>query len=212
MIRVVLVDDHVLMRQGTRTLMQQDKDIEVVAETGQGEEALTLARRLQPDVIVLDIQLQGLNGVEVARALRRDLPEIKVLVLTAYPYEQYVRALFAIGVHGYLLKSASDVELIAGVRAVQRGEAVLSAEISAHLATRTRTSSIVTTGTLSDREHAVLQLVSHGDTNREIARALGIAEHTVESHLSNAMIKLGARSRVEAVTLAVQRGVLVLDA
>jgi len=214
MISVLLVDDHVLLRQGMRGLLeQQTADIEVVGETGQGEEALVLARRLCPDVVVLDVQLQGLNGVEVARALRRDLPDIKVLVLTGYPYEQYVRALFAIGVHGYLLKSASDAELIAGVRAVQRGETVLDRDISARVARRERTSSVVTTGTgtLSEREHAVLRLVSHGDTNKEIARELGIADHTVESHIGNIMIKLGARSRVEAVALAVQRGVLVLD-
>jgi len=214
MISVLLVDDHVLLRQGMRGLLeQQAEDIEVVGETRQGEEALVLARRLSPDVVVLDVQLQGLNGVEVARALRRDLPDIKVLVLTAYPYEQYVRALFAIGVHGYLLKSASDAELIAGVRAVQRGETVLDRDISARVARRERTSSVVTTGTgtLSEREHAVLRLVSHGDTNKDIARELGITDHTVETHIGNIMIKLGARSRVEAVALAVGRGVLVLD-
>jgi len=214
MIRVLLVDDHVLLRQGTRGLLeQQAADIQVVGEAGQGEDVLPMARRLCPDVVVLDIQLQGLNGVEVARALRRDLPDVKVLVLTAYPYEQYVRALFAIGVHGYLLKSASDAELIAGVRAVQRGETVLDRDISSRVARRERTSSVVTTGTgtLSEREHAVLRLVSHGDTNKEIAGELGIADHTVESHIGNIMIKLGVRSRVEAVALAVQRGVLVLD-
>ena len=214
MISVLLVDDHVLLRQGTRGLLeQQAADIQVVGEAGQGEDVLPMARRLCPDVVVFDVQLQGLNGVEVARALRRDLPDIKVLVLTAYPYEQYVRALFAIGVHGYLLKSASDAELIAGVRAVQRGETVLDRDISARVARRERTSSVVTTGTgtLSEREHAVLRLVSYGDTNKDIAQELGIADHTVETHIGNIMIKLGARSRVEAVALAVGRGVLVLD-
>ena len=211
MIRVVLVDDHVLLRQGTRALLQQADDITVVAETGSGEDALNLARQSQPDVVVLDIRLQGINGVEVARALRRDYPDVKVLMLTAYPYEQYVRALFAIGVHGYLLKSASDSELIAGVRAVQQGETVLSAEISARFASGARTSSVVTNGTLSEREHQILRLVSHGASNKEIAHALAISEHTVETHLNNIMLKLGARSRVEAITLAVQRGVLVLD-
>ncbi len=214
MIRVLLVDDHVLVRQGTRALLEQGAaDIEVVGETGQGEDVLPMAGRLCPDVVVLDVQLQGLNGVEVARALRRDLPDVKVLVLTAYPYEQYVRALFAIGVHGYLLKSASEAELIAGVRAVQRGETVLDRDISSRVARRKRTSSVVTTGagTLSEREHAVLRLVSHGDTNKQIARELGISDPTVESHIGNILIKLGTRSRVEAVALAVGRGVLVLD-
>lgn len=172
-----------------------------------------MTRSLSPDVVVLDVQLPGLNGVEVARVLRREAPEVKVLVLTAYPYEQYVRALFAIGVHGYLLKSASDVELIAGVRTVMGGEAVLSADITARVTNKGRTSSVVTTGTatLTAREHAVLRLISHGDANKDIANALGIADHTVETHIGNIMIKLGARSRVEAVVLAVQKGVLVLD-
>ena len=213
MIRVMLVDDHPLMRQGTRAFLETDPDIAIVAETGQGEQALAHARRLRPDVVLLDIRLHGSSGIDVARTLRRDLPAVKVLVLTSYPYETYVRTLFAIGVHGYLLKSASDAELIAGVRAVQRGETVLDRDISARVARRERTSSVVTTGTgtLSERERAVLRLVSHGDTNKEIARELGIADHTVESHIGNIMIKLGARSRVEAVALAVQRGVLVLD-
>lgn len=211
MIRVLLVDDHVLLRQGTRTLLEQSAEIAVVGETGRGEEALTLAEQVRPDVVLLDIRLIGLNGVEVARALRRDLPAIKILILTAYPYEQYVRALFAIGVHGYLLKNATGAELIAGVRAVQRGESVLSAEIADQRDGRTRTTSVVTTGMLSEREHAILRLVSRGATNREIGAALVIGEHTVESHLGNLMIKLGARSRVEAVTLAIKRGILVLD-
>ena len=211
MIRVLLVDDHVLMRQGTRTLLEEDPGIVIVGEAAQGEEALLLAAELRPDVVLLDIRLIGLNGVEVARKLRGELPEIKVLMLTAYPYEQYVRALFAIGVHGYLLKNATAAELIAGVRAVHRGESVLSAEIAAQQLSRTRTTSVVTTGTLSEREHAILRLVSQGATNREIGAALAIREHTVESHIGNTMIKLSARSRVEAVTLAIQRGVLVLD-
>ncbi len=214
MIRVLLVDDHVLMRQGTRSLLEQRAaDIKVVGETGRGEDVLPMTQRLSPDVVVLDIQLHGLNGVEVARVLRREAPDVKVLVLTAYPYEQYVRALFAIGVHGYLLKNASDVELIAGVRAVMGGEAVLSADIAARVTGKGRTSSVVTTGTatLSAREHEVLRLVSHGDANKDIASVLGIADHTVETHIGNIMIKLAARSRVEAVVLAVQRGILVLD-
>ena len=211
MIRVLLVDDHVLMRQGTRTLLEEDPGIVIVGEAAQGEEALLLAAELRPDVVLLDIRLIGLNGVEVARKLRGELPEIKVLMLTAYPYEQYVRALFAIGVHGYLLKNATAAELIAGVRGVMAGESVLSAEIADKQIGRAWNTSVVTTGTLSEREHAILRLVSQGATNREIGAALAIREHTVESHIGNTMIKLSARSRVEAVTLAIQRGVLVLD-
>ena len=142
MIRVLLVDDHTLLRQGTRALLRESAAIEVVAECADGAEALALAGRLRPDVVLLDIRLPGMSGIDVARALRQDLPEIKVVILTAWGYQEYVRTLFAIGVHGYLLKTASGPELIAAVEAVQRGEQVLDAETSAVLATITRTSGI----------------------------------------------------------------------
>jgi DNA-binding NarL/FixJ family response regulator len=209
MIRVMLIDDHVLVRQGTAALLREATDIKIVAETHDGEEALMLAQDLGPDVVVLDIRLQGMSGIDVARALRQDLPEIKVLILSAYHYEQYVRALFAIGVHGYLLKSASGPELISAVQAVHQGETVLSTEIATLLAAKTRRSGIAAIETLSDREREVLELVSQGASNKEIAARLSIGTRTVETHVSNAMAKLGARSRTEAVNLAIQRGIIV---
>lgn len=210
MIRVLLVDDHMLMRQGTRALLREAPEVEIVAETGTGEEAIELSRRLRPDVVVLDIKLQGMGGIDVARVLRQDLPEVMVLVLSAYHYEQYVRALFAIGVQGYLLKSASGAELIGAVRAVCRGETVLSAEVAARLAAGTRRHGIAAVETLSDREREVLELVSRGGSNKQVASELAISIRTVETHVSNAMAKLGARSRTEAINLAVQRGIIVL--
>jgi DNA-binding NarL/FixJ family response regulator len=210
MIRVLLVDDHTLMRQGTRALLRESPDIEVVAETGQGEEALVLAEQLRPDVVLLDIRLPGLNGIDVARALQRDLPEIRVIMLTAYHQEQYVRALFAIGVHGFLLKTASGEELISAVHAVRRGEQVVDAEISAVLVTTQRTSGIGASGTLSVREQEVLALVGQGAANKDIALQFAISTRTVETHMSNAMAKLGARSRAEAIILATRRGILIL--
>jgi DNA-binding NarL/FixJ family response regulator len=179
-------------------------------ETGQGDEAVVLARHLRPDIVVLDIRLDRSNGIEVARTLRRDLAEIKVLVLTAYHYEAYVRALFAIGVNGYLLKKASDTELIAAVRAVCRGETVLSTEIQQMMIKPSR-SGMVFAGTLSEREQDVLTLVGQGDSTKEIARTLQLGERTVESYLGNAMAKLGARSRTDAIKLAIQRGVIVVE-
>lgn len=208
MIRLLLVDDHVLLRQGTRALLSEAPDIEIVAETGEGREALALARRLYPDVVVLDIRLEDMSGVDVARALRQDLPEIKALVLSAYNTEQYVRGLFAIGVHGYLLKTASGSELIESVYAVCRGETVLSSEVAARLANRNRSSGIGANDRLSDREREVLGLVSSGASNRDIAARLEVSTRTVETHVSNAMAKLGAHSRTEAINLALQRGVI----
>jgi two-component system response regulator DesR len=137
--------------------------------------------------------------------LRQDLPAIKVLMLSTYPYETYVRALFAIGVHGYMLKQASGPELLAAVRAVHAGNQALSAEIAAQ-----RTGSAIA-GALSDRELQALTLAFNEASNKEIAQGLGIGPRTVESYLRNAMAKLGARSRIEAITIALQRSVLILD-
>jgi DNA-binding NarL/FixJ family response regulator len=208
MIRVLLADDHLLLRQGTRALLQQAADIEIVAETEKGEDVITLVGRLHPDVVLLDIRLHGLSGVDVARALRQDWPEVKIIMLTAYHYEQYVRALFAIGVDGYLLKNASGTELIEAVRAVQRGEQVLSKEIVSQLSGRTQASGIAATGSLTDREQEVLVMVSQGASNKEIAKNLNISSRTVETYVSNVMAKLGAHSRTEAISLALQRGIL----
>jgi len=206
-IRVLLVDDHTLMRQGTRALLSEADDIEIVAESERGEEALTLAREHRPDVVILDIRLPGLGGVEVARTLREDLPATRILILTAYDYDQYVRALFAIGVEGYLLKNATGEELIAAVREVCAGKQVLSPEIEA----RKRDEDGFHPAALTDREIEILTLVSKGESNKEIAQVLGITPRTAEWHLGKVMAKLGARSRTEAVRLGRQQGVIDVD-
>ncbi len=211
MIRVLLVDDHMPLRAGTRSLLGEATDIEVVAESASGREALALAADMRPDVVLLDISLPDLNGVEVARALSQDLPEVKILVLTGYNYEQYVRALFAIGVNGYLLKSDPALELIAAVREVARGGDALSAEITAQLKAATSRSGIVATGTLSDREREVLTLVGQGLRNKEIGTKIGIKPSTVDTYMSNILVKLDVRSRSEAFRVAVERGIIVLD-
>lgn len=208
MIRVLLVDDHVMMRQGTRALLRESPEIAIVGEAGRGEEALELARELRPDVLVLDIKLEGLSGIDVARQLRVEMPEVRILVLSAYHYEQYVRGMFAIGVDGYLLKSATAAELISGVLAVTRGESVLSEEVSRTAAPALR-GGIAGSDGLSEREREVLELVSRGASNKDVAEGLGISLRTVESHMSNAMAKLGAKSRVEAISVAMQRGIVV---
>ena len=211
MIRVVLVDDHLLLRQGTAALLSADPQIRIVAETGSGVEALELAHRLQPDVMVLDIRLPDLSGVEVARTLRRDLSQIKVLMLSAYDTEQYARALIAIGVHGYLLKTASGPELIDAVHTICRGEMALSVEIADRLSSQANRAGIAANDRLSTRECDVLVLVGQGWSNKEIATRLNIGVRTVETHVGNAMAKLRARSRTEVVNLAVQHGFISLD-
>lgn len=202
MIRVLLVDDHTLMRQGTRALLEEADDLEIVGEAASGEDALILANELHPDVVVLDIRLGELSGVEVARRLRADMPSTKILILTAYDYDQYVRALFAIGVEGYLLKDASGDELIAAVRSVNAGKQVLSPEIEARKRSATRPEA------LTDREIEILALVSQGESNKEIGKLLGITPRTVEWHVGNVMTKLGARSRSEAIRFGREQGVI----
>jgi DNA-binding NarL/FixJ family response regulator len=186
-------------------------DIVVVGEAARGEEALELARDLSPDVVLLDIRLQGMGGVETARHLRQLYPDIRIIVLTAYDYEQYVRAMFAIGVDGYLLKSASAEELIAAIRAVLRGEQVVCQDIVGQAPGTGPRGGIAANPTLTDRECEVLVLLARGARNRAIALQLGIETSTVETHISNAIARLGVRSRIEAISRALERGVIVLD-
>ena len=210
-IRVLLVDDHPSLRQGTRAMLGDAPDIAVVGETGRGEEALVLARDLRPDVVLLDIRLEGMGGVDVARALRHDLPEVRIVVLTAYNYEQYVRAMFAIGVDAYLLKTAGAEELIAAVRAVLRGEQVVDREVAAQTLDGAKLTGIAANPTLSDRECEALALLARGARNREVAQQMGIETSTVETHIANAIAKLGARTRAEAISRALLRGIILLE-
>lgn len=161
----------------------------------------------RPKVVVLDIRLGGLSGVEVARQLREHLPETRILILTVYDHDQYVRALFAIGVDGYLLRYASGDELIAAVRDVAAAKQVLSPEIES----RRRSIGLPRFDLLSDREIEILTLVSRGESNKEIARALGINSRTAEWHVSNVLAKLGARSRTDAIRFAGQQGIIEMS-
>ena len=207
MIRTVLVDDHVVFREGTHALLAAAADIEVIAECGDGEAAWATIQATAPDVVVLDIQLEGTSGIEIARRLNEQRSPVKILILTAYPYEVYVRKLFAIGVHGYLFKKASGSELIEAVRAVHRGEQVIGRGIPFRdPATMRRAPS--GRSELSEREISVLSLVQDGASNKEIAEHLHIGVRTVESHLSHAMAKLGASSRMQALNLARQLGIV----
>jgi DNA-binding NarL/FixJ family response regulator len=182
----VLVDDHVLFREGTRALLAVAPDIKVVAECGDGKTAWAAIQEHAPDVVLLDIRLEGSSGIEVARRLNQLRSPTKVLILTAYPYETYVRSLFAVGVHGYLLKKASGSELIEAVHAVYRGEQVVGRDIPYHQG---------------------LASVHH-TASGSMAESLGIGVRAVESHLSHAMAKLGARSRTQAINLALEAGIM----
>lgn len=195
-IRVVVVDDHPLLREGTQALLARTKGIKVVGATGEGATALRLVRKFWPDVLLLDIHLPDINGVEVARRVRTSFPQVAVLILTGYDDAGYVRALLHLGVQGYLGKTASGGEIVAAIQAVAQGCKVL--------AEATRAADEVGSEPLTAREWEVLRLLTVGRRNSEIATTLNVSVKTVEFHVSHILGKLGARSRTEALLKARQ--------
>jgi NarL family two-component system response regulator LiaR len=215
-IRILLADDHVLVRQGTRELLEQEEDMEVVAEAGDGEEAVQLATRQRPDVAIMDIAMPRLNGIEATRQIKALRPATAVLVLTAYDDDQYVFALLEAGAAGYLLKDVHADELIKAIRAVNAGESVLHPAIARKVINRfaqptDKRTEESTLDQLTERELEVLKLAAKGMTNREIASELVISVRTVQVHLSNIFSKMGVGSRTEAVLHALRQGWITLE-
>lgn len=216
-IRVMLVDDHAVVRQGLRKLMEEESDIEVVAEAGNGLEAVELAKRIKPDVILMDVMMPRLNGVEATKAIKASDPRVVILILSAYDEDRFVLGLLNAGAAGYLLKTATGEELVHAVRAANSGEAVLHPAVAERLLAKashvtTRANAPAYGGEyLSEREMQVLRLAAAGRTNKEIARQLFISIQTVKAHLGTIYSKLGVSSRTEAVMSAVCRGWVDLD-
>ena len=207
-IRVILVDDHPVVRTGIRTLLEQAEDIVVVAETGNGNDVFTLVEQLAPDVLLLDMEMPGLSGVEVALRLKKQGAAVRVLALSAYDDEEYIRNLLLHGAAGYLTKEEAIEIIIDAVRGVAKGEqGWFSRRAIAQLSALTRHESNPAKE-LSNREFDVLRLVAEGKTNQEIGHALGISEKTVEKHMGAVFTKLQVSSRVEAAVLAVQQGLV----
>jgi len=209
-IRVVIVEDHTLLREGTRHILEQSQDIEVVGEAGRGDEAVELIERLAPDVVLLDMRLPGMNGIEVARAVTRKHKEIRVLLLSAYDDEEYVAEALNAGASGYMLKTTPGAKLVEAVRAVHSGATVLQDELSHKLAMRAMHPG-PSGPRLSERELDVLRLTARGLSSKEIAGRLQISQRTVEGHLNNIYSKLGVNSRTEAVVHAAARGLISLE-
>lgn len=214
-IRVLLADDHAVVREGTRRILQRQAGVRIVGEAGDGEAAVTEALRLQPDVAILDIRMPALNGVDAARRIRETCPDTAVLVLSAYDDDDYVFALMEAGASGYILKTARTEELVAAVRAVARGEPYLDHAIAqkvARLWARKSQAPARPDESLTSRELEVLRLVARGFHNKEIAQALSVSIRTVEGHLNAIFIKLSVESRTEAVVRAVGARLLHLEA
>lgn len=207
-IRLLLVDDHPVVRKGTRDLLDTEHDFQVVGEAASGEEAILKARELVPDVILMDVSMPGMNGIEATRQIKAERPAQNVLVLTSYDDDAYIFALLEAGAAGYLLKNASEAELLGAVRAVAAGESALHPSVARKVLERfsTTSTSSAPLDTLSPRELEVLCIAATGRTNKEIARDLDISPRTVQVHLANIFSKLGVGSRTEAVLIGIKRG------
>ena len=206
-IRVLLADDHAIVRAGIRQFLEHAGDIQVVAEADDGEMAKELIQQKQPDVAVLDIQMPKSSGIEVTRWVRSNFPRVGVLVLTAFDDDPYVMAVLQAGANGYVLKTASPVDLIKAVRDVNDGKSVLDPSVTQKLLSQlSRPKDISSVEALTSREMDVLELVAKGFTNKAIGVQLGISDRTVQGHLAHIFGKLQAGSRTEAVMRAVSLG------
>ncbi len=214
-IRILLVEDHKIVREGTRQLLEQDADMEIIGEAADGLEAVRLAAELNPDVVVMDVRLPNLNGIEATRAIAARLPQTRILILSAYDDDSYVYPLLEAGANGYLLKTTSGAELTHAIRLVRGGETALSPQIAAKLVERLsrkgahRTAE--TQASLTKREMEVLRSAALGQTNKAIAYTLAISPQTVQVHLRNIFSKLGVGNRSEAVAYAIRHGWIRLE-
>jgi DNA-binding NarL/FixJ family response regulator len=217
MIRVLLVDDQVLLRSGLRVLLESEDDIAVVGEAGDGEEAIALAGDTRPDVVLMDIRMPRLDGVEATKRITADdrLEGVRVLILTTFESDEYVFEALRVGASGFLVKDSDPAEVLRAVRVLASGEALLSPSITRRLIEEyagwpeRRRSSPAELEELTPRELEVMALVAHGLTNAEIADHLVVSRATAKTHVSRAMMKLHARARSQLVVLAYQTGLVI---
>jgi DNA-binding NarL/FixJ family response regulator len=207
-VRVLIADDHGIVRSGLRMLLEQQGDIEVIAEASDGATARDVAIRDRPDLAILDVKMPKLTGLQATREIREHAPNVSVLILSMYDDERYLFEALKAGASGYVLKTQADVDLLEAVRAVERGEPFLTPEAQRALIKDVLGQAAGRTDDLTPREQEVVKLVAEAHTNKEIAEILHLSEKTVENHRSNAMRKLGMRDRVELVRYAIRRGLI----
>ena len=211
--RVLLADDHQLMRSGIRLMLEREPDLSVVGEAGDGREAVALAKSLKPDVVVMDIGMSNLNGIEAAQQMTGDRPEIAVVMLSMHSDESYVLRALKAGARGYLLKDSAEADLIKAVHAVADGKSFFSPAVSKvllddYVRKLRRSGTEDAYDLLTAREREVLQLIAEGKSNKDIANLLNLSVYTVESHRSNLMEKLNVRGLPELILYAVRKGVI----
>lgn len=206
MIRLMIVDDHAVLRDGLKTILESELDIEVVGEADSGDAALQLLEIVQPDVVLTDINMQGMTGIEVTKAIKHQHPDIRVLILTMHSHEEYLMAAIKEGADGYLLKDAPSDQVIEAVRTVYRGESVIHPSLTKKLMNYHQQQLQVekTESALTERERDVLICLVEGLTNKEIGERLFVSEKTVKIHVSNIFKKLNVKSRSQVVIHAVQ--------
>ncbi len=211
-IRVLIADDHPIVREGLTAILNLEKDLEVVGQASTGVEAVSLAGKLRPDIILMDLQMPEMDGVEAIKRVKEKSPHIEIIILTTYDTDEYIFRGLEAGARAFVLKDVSPTEVVDAIRAVHRGESVLEPRIATRVLDRlgqlSRAS--VSEEVLSSREVEVLRLVAKGGTNKEIASQLVIGESTVKTHLIHIFNKLGVKDRTEAVAEAVKRGIIRL--
>jgi DNA-binding NarL/FixJ family response regulator len=207
-IRVFLADDHAVVRQGFRLILDAEPDMEIVGEAGNGREAVQMAETLNPDVVVMDVAMPELNGIEATRRLLQSAPRTRVLALSMHKDSVYVREILRAGARGYLLKDSIDRDLVAAVRAVAAGEGYLSPGVSEAVLSDYRRHVTDPIDLLTSREREVLQMIAEGKTNQEIATILNLSIYTVEAHRGRIMEKLNLHSINELVRFAVRNGLV----
>lgn len=215
MIRILIVDDHDLVREGLRTILEQEAGFEVVGEAGDGQEAMREARRLQPDIVLMDLNLPGgIGGLEATEAILAERPETKVIILTQYEQREYVRRALRVGAQGYVIKRSASRDLKEAIRTVHQGRRYLhpvAADELVELMTRGESLDEEDYEKLTRRERQVLKLLAEGKTSREIAKYLGISLKTAMTHRTNLMAKLGVHSRAELIKYAIRKGVIDVE-
>ncbi|MGA2158595.1 MAG: response regulator transcription factor [Dehalococcoidia bacterium] len=215
-IHILLAEDHKVVREGTRRLLESQEDFEVVGEASDGIEAVDLAKKYKPEIVIMDVSMPRLNGIEATKQIKALYPNMAILVLTGYDDDEYVFALLEAGAAGYLLKESSGEELIEAIRQVMTGEPVLHPKIMKKVLNRLRSpveeqSAQVPGEVLSDREMEVLRLAAKGMSNMEIADSLTLSVRTVQTHLRSIFNKLGVGSRSEAIVYGLKKGWLTLE-
>jgi DNA-binding NarL/FixJ family response regulator len=212
-ISIMLVEDHKIVREGTRQLLEQNADFSVIGEAADGLEAVNLVETLSPDIIIMDVRLPNMNGIDATRLITHRHPQMKVIILSAYDDDSYIFPLFEAGASGYLLKNSSGAELAAAIRSVQQGETALSPHIGSKIIHRlgNKSENARTLCSLTQRELDVLKLAALGQPNKLIATRLEISVQTVQVHLRNIFSKLDVGNRSEAVARALQSGWISLE-